>query len=215
MALPSLRRSPAIEGPRPRITTAAGRRGAKSHLSPASRSAPSAAPGAAPAGTGVRRCRGFRSAVGADSISARRRALRQRQVSGSGKRRWPIRKAPRPSAAQSMRLQGISTTEARRRVDGAVDSAQADSHGPALRQISPGRGALPPGIFSFDRPRPFASGLRAAYGGWPPARACGCSLFVLPKRKWGRIPRGKPALPPGPPAAGQAQIRISTPRARR
>ena len=91
MVPPSLRRSPAIEGPRPRITTAAGRRGAKSHLSPASRSAPSAAPGAAPAGTGVRRCRGFRSAVGADSISARRRALRQHQVSGSGKRRWSIR----------------------------------------------------------------------------------------------------------------------------
>ena len=84
-----------------------------------------------------------------------------------------IRQAPRPSTAPSMRLQGISTAGIRRRDDGVIDVRRTDSHAP---RSTDRRDACPSQRFSFDRSRPFS--------------------FAASKRKWGRIPLGKPA-PPG------------------
>ena len=73
---------------------------------------------------------------------------------------------------------------------------------PYPRKGGPSGPPFRPRIFSFDRPRPFVSGIRAAAsGGWPPTRACGRSLFDASKRKWGRVPPGNSRPPGGGPSA--------------
>ena len=73
-------------------------------------------------------------------------------------RQGQIRQPPRSSTARSMRLQGLSTSGVRRRVDGGLDARRTDSPDPRTHeQADPFPG--PPvrlSIFSFDRPRPFS-----------------------------------------------------------
>ena len=120
-------------------------------------------------------------AVGADSISARRQALGQRQVSGSGKRRWPIRSPPHPSAAPS---------------DAGAPSFNC--RGPAQ-----GRRGLRTGTDRFARP-PSCQTLRCKRKVWHPApflldRARPVFFSARRKENGGCIPRETPGVPPGPP----------------
>ena len=70
-----------------------------------------------------------------------------------------------------------------RRDGGAIDACRTDSHDPRYTKGRPKRAALSSKRFSFDRPRPFS--------------------FAASKRKWGRIPRGEPAVLPCLPEKGR------------